>query len=53
MKIPHLVGNDITATTIRGYRTLAFKPFDPVSKLTQATIRSDNGSEFEVAKGNK
>lgn len=52
MQIPHLVGTDITATSIKGFKTLQFKPFDPVSKLTHSTILADHGLEFEVAKGN-
>ncbi len=33
------------------YRTIEFKPFDPVSKRTEATIEDTKGNHFKVAKG--
>jgi len=51
-QIPHLVGEDIQATNAKGYKAIAFKPFDPISKLTEATIlRLEDGYQFKVAKG--
>jgi len=34
-----------------GRETLAFVPFDPVSKFSKATVRERSGRSFEVAKG--
>lgn len=51
-QIPHLVGDNIAATTVAGYKTVAFKPFDPISKLTESTVlRLEDGTQFKVAKG--
>jgi H+-transporting ATPase len=48
------VGDNVLSTTVKGYKIVAFKPFDPVSKLTEATVmRKDSGMQFKVAKGNK
>jgi H+-transporting ATPase len=33
------------------YKTVSFKPFDPVSKRTEATIEGPDGSRFKVSKG--
>jgi H+-transporting ATPase len=33
------------------YKTVQFTPFDPVSKRTMATIESNDGNRFKVAKG--
>jgi len=33
------------------YKAIDFKPFDPVSKRTEATIEDQNGNHFKVAKG--
>jgi H+-transporting ATPase len=33
------------------YKVTAFKPFDPVSKRTEATILDADGAKFKVAKG--
>ncbi len=33
------------------YTVAAFKPFDPVVKRTEATVRDGEGNEFKVAKG--
>jgi H+-transporting ATPase len=38
------------AKAIGRYKTEAFKPFDPVSKRTEATVEA-NGARFKVAKG--
>lgn len=54
------IDNAITAKTktmqefaeITGsYKVIAFKPFDPVSKRTEATIEDTNGNRFKVTKG--
>ena len=34
-----------------GYKVIAFKPFDPVSKMTEATIEDTSGNKFKVTKG--
>ncbi len=34
-----------------GYRISSFKPFDPVSKRTEANITESDGSNFKVTKG--
>ncbi|MEM3459459.1 MAG: plasma-membrane proton-efflux P-type ATPase [Candidatus Bathyarchaeia archaeon] len=39
------------AEVIRHCKVTSFKPFDPVSKRTEATIEADNGTKFKVAKG--
>ncbi|MEM3258478.1 MAG: plasma-membrane proton-efflux P-type ATPase [Thermoproteota archaeon] len=39
------------AEVIRHYKVTSFKPFDPVSKRTEATVEADNGTKFKVAKG--
>ncbi len=33
------------------YQLISFKPFDPVIKRTAATIKDENGEEFQVSKG--
>lgn len=33
------------------FKTLAFKPFDPVTKRTEATVADQAGSQFKVSKG--
>ena len=38
-------------TETAGFETPDFVPFDPVSKLSKATIRDPSGITFEVAKG--
>ena len=40
--LPALVG---------GYTASSFKPFDPVSKRTEATVEGPSGEKFEVSKG--
>jgi H+-transporting ATPase len=39
------------AGTFDHYKEIDFKPFDPVSKRTEATIKGQNGNHFKVAKG--
>lgn len=34
-----------------GYKVIAFKPFDPVSKRTEATIEDTGSNKFKVTKG--
>lgn len=51
-QIPHIVGTDPASGKVPGYGIVAFKPFDPISKLTEATvIRESDGLQFKVAKG--
>jgi H+-transporting ATPase len=33
------------------YKTVQFTPFDPVSKRTMATVESNDGNRFKIAKG--
>jgi H+-transporting ATPase len=40
----------VTAT-ISSYRIVRFKPFDPVSKRTEATVENAAGDQFKVTKG--
>jgi len=35
----------------RSYKAIEFKPFDPVSKRTEATVESADGNRFKVTKG--
>lgn len=37
--------------TLENYTSLHFQPFDPVSKRTEATVKSADGREFKVSKG--
>jgi H+-transporting ATPase len=39
------------AGAIGGYKVSEFKPFDPVSKRTEATIEAADGKNFKVTKG--
>ena len=36
---------------LKGYQVVHFQPFDPVHKLTEATVKTADGKEFKVAKG--
>jgi len=36
---------------VAGYRVTHFQPFDPVSKRTEASVRSADGKAFKVSKG--
>jgi len=38
-------------TTVPAYKVIAFKPFDPVGKRTEATIEDTAGVRFMVSKG--
>jgi H+-transporting ATPase len=42
--------NEVTDALGR-YSVLDFKPFDPVSKRTEATVKSKEGDQFKVSKG--
>ena len=37
--------------TLDKYQIIHFKPFDPVSKRTEARVKGDDGAEFRVSKG--
>jgi H+-transporting ATPase len=39
------------ADILSQYNTVDFKPFDPVSKRTEATVEGPNGTRFKVSKG--
>jgi H+-transporting ATPase len=39
------------ADSLGKYEVVNFKPFDPVSKRTEATIKSGDGKQFKVSKG--
>lgn len=50
--VPDLKGVDQTTSVIPGHRIIQFQPFDPVSKLTRATVhRLSDDTVFCVAKG--
>ena len=36
---------------LKGYQVVHFRPFDPVHKRTEATVKSADGKQFKVAKG--
>ncbi len=36
---------------LTGYQVIHFQPFDPVSKRTEATVKTNDGKEFKVTKG--
>jgi H+-transporting ATPase len=36
---------------LKGYQVVHFKPFDPVHKRTEATVKGTDGKEFKVTKG--
>ncbi|MEJ2613419.1 MAG: plasma-membrane proton-efflux P-type ATPase [Ignavibacteriaceae bacterium] len=42
---------NIAGENIKSYKTEDFKPFDPVSKRTEASITDAQGHQFKVAKG--
>jgi H+-transporting ATPase len=44
-----LAGEESAAT--KDYDVLHFQPFDPVHKLTEATVKGADGKQFQVAKG--
>jgi H+-transporting ATPase len=39
------------ASLLGNYQELEFKPFDPVTKRTQATIKDTNGNSLSISKG--
>jgi H+-transporting ATPase len=39
------------AGVVARYKVVAFKPFDPVSKRTEATVEDADGNSFKVTKG--
>jgi H+-transporting ATPase len=39
------------AEPLRRYRISDFKPFDPISKRTEATLQESNGARFRISKG--
>ncbi len=39
------------ADSLKTYQMTAFKPFDPISKRTQATVADPSGQSFQVSKG--
>jgi len=41
----------VLAETLDRHKVIEFKPFDPVSKRTEATVEDVDGSHFKVAKG--
>jgi H+-transporting ATPase len=43
--------NKTVAASFSNYQVLDFKPFDPVSKRTEATIGTAEGRKFRVSKG--
>jgi H+-transporting ATPase len=52
MAIISKAGTSSTVTaTISSYRILGFKPFDPMSKRTEATVEDTAGNRFKVTKG--
>jgi len=42
---------DEMPASISSYKIASFKPFDPVSKRTEATVEDKNGHGFQVTKG--
>ena len=38
-------------SVLGGYKQVAYVPFDPVSKRTEATIKGSSGKQFKVSKG--
>jgi magnesium-transporting ATPase (P-type) len=36
---------------LKTYRVIHFRPFDPVHKRTEATVKGADGKQFQVAKG--
>ncbi len=41
----------IKAEELKGFQVTAFRPFDPVSKRTEATVKPASGASFQVTKG--
>jgi H+-transporting ATPase len=49
--ITHAKESGKIAEALTRYKSVAFKPFDPVSKKTEAKIEDSDGKDFQVAKG--
>ncbi len=49
--ITHAKESGTIAQDLSGYKSVGFKPFDPVSKKTEAEIEDSKGNRFKVAKG--
>ena len=43
--------NKAVVSSFSTYEVLAFKPFDPISKRTEATVKTSNGGKIRVSKG--
>jgi H+-transporting ATPase len=41
----------VKGSALNGYQVVHFQPFDPVHKLTEATVKGTDGKQFYVAKG--
>ncbi|MGD0908243.1 MAG: plasma-membrane proton-efflux P-type ATPase [Candidatus Acidiferrales bacterium] len=46
-----VIGGVKDAKTLKSYQILHFKPFDPVHKRTEATVKGADGRQFFVSKG--
>ncbi len=46
-----VIGGVKDAKTLNAYEVVHFKPFDPVHKRTEATVKGADGKTFDVAKG--
>jgi len=46
-----VIGGVKDQNTLKSYQVIHFKPFDPVHKRTEATIKGSDGKQFFVAKG--
>jgi H+-transporting ATPase len=49
--IAKALANKLISGSLNGYKVTKFKPFDPVSKRTEATIQDSSGKSFQVSKG--
>ncbi len=46
-----VIGGLKSDQALKGYQVLHFQPFDPVHKRTEATVKTADGKQFNVAKG--
>ena len=46
-----VIGGVKDEKALKGYQVIHFKPFDPVHKRTEATVKGTDGKQFFVAKG--
>jgi H+-transporting ATPase len=46
-----VIGGVKSDQALKGYQVVHFQPFDPVHKRTEATVKSEDGKQFFVAKG--